>query len=393
MIDFGMDREAFRSDFFERGPLLRRGCFDASRFGWSLIDRALDIQDPSRESLKVMHGGRLDPSNYVEEYSDVGLRRRRILKDRLYRLVDEGATVVLNRIELVSLPVRDICMEIGRFIGAQATANAYASLGKEPATSVHWDTHDVFVVQLGGRKRWRLYEPTHPLPISSQESHDHKEEVPKEPILDEVLEAGDTLYVPRGWWHRVEPVEGSDTLHLAVGIHTPLILDYLVWACASVLPNFLEMRRSLLGRPGETIQVDEAISILASTMRDPKTLAAFYERSEQRERVITPFHFNHLVHKSFPIPEDTYIMLNTRYASRDSTVIRINGSVPNTSGVHQTIIGVLAGSIDFSIIDLRSRLPGISVDEIDTALRDLARADLIALSLPSEHYGVLENAA
>jgi hypothetical protein len=38
------------------------------------------------------------------------------------------------------------------------------------------------------------------------------------PVWDGVLEAGDALYVPRGWWHEVVAM-GAPSLHLTVSVH------------------------------------------------------------------------------------------------------------------------------------------------------------------------------
>ncbi|AOH85613.1 hypothetical protein AWL63_18400 [Sphingomonas panacis] len=380
MINFSMSRDEFRTLHFEQKPRFLRKCFDPAPYGWSLIDRALDLQDPTRELLKVLYNGRTEPSAYVEEFIDVGLRRRRILKDRLYNMIASGATIVLNRIELVSTPVRDICLEIGRFVGAQTSANAYASLGEEAATNVHWDTHDVFVVQVAGRKHWRLYEPTHPLPISSQVSNERKDEVPATPVFDDVVEAGDILYVPRGWWHRVVPVAGYDTIHFTVAVHTPLILDYLVWACASTLPDLVELRHSLLGDTHDAARVDEAAQVIAKALRDPAMLDAFYTRSQQRERVVTPFNIDALVKQADrPLAAQTRVTLNARQANAESPVIHVNGNPIHLMGDHERIVRQLADTTSIDIESLQARISDIPAEALQTLLRDLARADLIRL--------------
>lgn len=383
IIDFNMTRQHFRSELFEARPYLWRSCFDDSKYGWSLINEALDLQDPTRELIKVLCDGRIEPELYVEEYIDVGIRRRRIVKERLYGLLGDGATVVINRIELVSLPVREICHQIGRFVGAQTSSNAYASFGEKTATNVHWDTHDVFVVQIGGRKHWRIYEPTHPLPISSQISNDRKGEVPDAPVLDCVLEAGDMLYVPRGWWHRVVPVPDSETLHLTVAVHTPLILDYLVWASASVLPNFVQLRHSLLGEESDEARVADAASVIAAALSDPATLESFYSRSHQRERVVSPFDIENLVGaERGPLPSDTEAMINSRHAGSGTPETIINGSKRELRETHRDLVEALTEGIVSDVSSLRKRFSTLSPNTLDAALLDLARADLIRLRFP-----------
>jgi hypothetical protein len=115
-LDFGLDRHVFQAKHFERIPFHRQACFNSSPYGWHVIDRALAMHDPSRERMKVINNGRVEPEDYLEEFVDIGIRRRRILKDRLYRHLSAGATMVLNRIELSSPEMHELCMQVGRLL-------------------------------------------------------------------------------------------------------------------------------------------------------------------------------------------------------------------------------------------------------------------------------------
>jgi ribosomal protein L16 Arg81 hydroxylase len=386
MIDLGLNRSEFRGTFFEKQPLLRRSCFDSSPFSWRTIDEALDLQDPTPELLKILRGGRVDPASYVEEYVDIGLRRRRILKDRLYAHLEAGATLVLNRIELVSPRIREVCMEIGRLVGAQTTSNAYASFGPEAATNAHWDTHDVFIVQVRGRKHWRLYEPTHPLPISSQISNDRKAEMPRTPSLDTILAAGDVLYVPRGWWHRVTPIPEHDTIHLTVAVHTPLILDLLVWACATVLPHLIETRHSLLGDAEDSDRLSAAVAAASETLLHPATLQAFYARSRQRERVVSPFLVDPLLTQPHQtLPHDAKFRLNARYANGRESEIFINGQPFISRDQKKAVVQQLADAVNLDINELKAALPTLGQAEIIETLTALLRDDVIQIASNETH--------
>ena len=47
---------------------------------------------------------------------------------------------------------------------------------------------------------------------------------PGEPVLDVTLEAGDTLYLPRGWLHEAKTSQ-TDSLHLTVGVNVYTWMD------------------------------------------------------------------------------------------------------------------------------------------------------------------------
>jgi ribosomal protein L16 Arg81 hydroxylase len=381
-IAFGLNRDGFLDQFFERRPCLLRACFDSSRFGWRLIDLALDHQDPSRERFKVLLNGRVDPAVYLEEFMDIGVRRRRIRKERLYPLIAKGATLVLNRVELASEEMRDLCFQVGKFIGAQTTGNAYASMGPQTATNVHWDTHDVFILQLFGRKRWKMFEPTVELPVSSQTSNERKNELPENAHSEVVLEAGDGLYIPRGWWHQVTPLDQSPTIHLTVAIHTPLVLDYLVWACGQIFPDGLPFRRSLIGRQGDAQAVRDALTSAVQMLDDSDTLSRFNARSVERERVVSPFNIHSLLARSGALPSSTRVRLNAKCLV-DWGPTSINGKRVALHGTSQEIVDLLKFDIELTILELGNQVSSALPDAIETAVRELALLDLVDIVVPS----------
>jgi hypothetical protein len=101
--------------------------------------------------------------------------------------------------------------------------NAYFTPRDSQGLAVHHDTHDVFVLQVHGDKRWLVYEPAWPLPLKHQR---YRKELggPGEPVHDVVLRPGDTLYMPRGWLHMALTSQ-TDSLHLTVGVNVYSWLD------------------------------------------------------------------------------------------------------------------------------------------------------------------------
>ena len=77
-------------------------------------------------------------------------------------------------------------------------ANVYLTPPGTQGFAPHFDDVEVFILQLEGKKRWRVYEPTTAqgrLPRFS--SGNFTQEEIGLPALDTVLEAGDMLYMPR----------------------------------------------------------------------------------------------------------------------------------------------------------------------------------------------------
>jgi lysine-specific demethylase/histidyl-hydroxylase NO66 len=128
-----------------------------------------------------------------------------------------GATLVLQGLHLTRLATAVYCRLLEAFLGHPAQLNAYFTPRRSQGLPVHHDTHDVFVLQVSGRKRWLVYEPAWELPLKHQR-YEESMGAPGESVLDVVLEPGDTLYLPRGWLHQALTSD-EDSLHLTVGVN------------------------------------------------------------------------------------------------------------------------------------------------------------------------------
>ncbi|KAL7463862.1 hypothetical protein ACHAXS_004213 [Conticribra weissflogii] len=98
--------------------------------------------------------------------------------------------------------------EFGCMVGSNAYLTPLHSQGFAP----HYDDVDVFILQLEGYKRWRVYAPPNKmetLPRESSRDYTEKEveeDMGCELIMDLVIGPGDVLYLPRGWIHQAETV-------------------------------------------------------------------------------------------------------------------------------------------------------------------------------------------
>ncbi len=131
-----------------------------------------------------------------------------------------GATVVLQGLHLTDPVLARFATNLALELDQPVQVNAYLSPSSARGLDVHFDYHDVFVVQLEGTKRWRVWAPTD----RSRDPISGKHAVPRpradelgEPILDLVLEPGDVLYLPRGHPHVAETTDRSSA-HLTVGL-------------------------------------------------------------------------------------------------------------------------------------------------------------------------------
>ena len=236
----------FFADYWERRPLrVPRG--DAARF-----QELLDVADVERLVCEtairmpafrlVKDGAPLPPSDYTDDIPwRPGSFSQAASVERVSTEFAAGATLVLQALHLHWPAAARYCRDLEVHLGFPVQANAYLTPAAAQGFAVHHDTHDVFVLQVSGRKRWRLYEPVLELPLKDQRwVADHE----VGPAIDEfTLEAGDTLYLPRGWPHEAT-TSHDESLHLTIGMHPPTRMDALRAALDSCGDD-VEFRRAV----------------------------------------------------------------------------------------------------------------------------------------------------
>lgn len=149
-------------------------------------------------------------------------------EDALRAQHGDGATLVLQSLHRLHPPVGRFCRELAAALGHATQCNAYITpAGDAQGFDYHHDTHDVFVLQVSGRKRWIVHQPVLPLPLPSQpQAGTHLVADGAEPLLDVELEAGDCLYLPRGYVHAALTTD-EHSVHLTVGVLSTTWYDVL----------------------------------------------------------------------------------------------------------------------------------------------------------------------
>ncbi|MCW2679096.1 MAG: Cupin 4 family protein [Frankiales bacterium] len=169
----------------------------------------------------------------------------------------QGATLVLNAVHRMHPPVARFCRALAAELGHPTQCNAYLTPGgQHQGFDFHHDNHDVFVLQVSGRKRWIVHEPVLPLPLSTQASAGaHLVADGASPLFDVELEAGDALYLPRGYVHAALTTD-VDSVHLTVGVLSTTWYDVLS-DVVTLAGQSLDFREALPVQP--TAQVDELL--------------------------------------------------------------------------------------------------------------------------------------
>ena len=181
--------------------------------------------------------------------------------------VAEGAPIVVQGLHHWWRPLSVFCRALEADLGEPAQANAYYTPRGSQGLPVHHDTHDVFVLQVAGEKRWLVYEPAFELPLKDQRYSEAEHGAPGEVVKDVTLRAGDTLYLPRGWLHEAVTSE-RDSLHLTIGVNVYTWSDALRGALRE-LASEVDVRRSV---PADGQGGRELLDLLAERL-EPEAVA------------------------------------------------------------------------------------------------------------------------
>lgn len=220
----------FLSNHHLHAPLLIEGeqTKFSNLFAWQSLNELLSLQrlDLSRVRLEMPGASARDLEFAERAFNLRGEPISRIDSERLYEQLRQGFTLVVDTVDEVNAAVRSLAEDMSSIFSARAAVNLYAAFGKTPGFNPHWDSRDVFAVQVEGRKLWRIWRPTRANPLY-RDMHD-PEAVPHELYWEGIVDKGSVLYVPRGWWHEVTGLD-EPTLHLTVGTSPVTGIEYLQW--------------------------------------------------------------------------------------------------------------------------------------------------------------------
>lgn len=196
-------------------------------------------------------------------------------------------SVVVNRADRFCRPIYTLCEAVahqGRF--PYVFCNVYLTPPKSQTVPAHSDDRDVLLVQIMGRKHWTVYgRPPVVLPYKDEEVGKKASPLSREALdamgvaWDGFVEAGDVLYLPRGWVHEAKTQEDSASLHLTLAIQTSdwdpasLLRTELQHALRAIPSSRHCLSREAMAQPKEGISPQLSSSDLAAWRQTVSELA------------------------------------------------------------------------------------------------------------------------
>ena len=193
-------------------------------FSWDSFNSLVALKSlPATSVVLSQKGSTLPRQTYSRSSGNIDIRS-------LTTLAKDGATVLLHGADEWSEALARITTHLTNKIRSEVKCNLFATFFDSQAFESHFDEVDALVIQLEGRKHWQLHGISEVAPLPQHNNSDPSL-CPPETLLDTVLEPGDILYFPRGYWHTVRGA-GTSSLHATFAITRPTghdLLRWLVW--------------------------------------------------------------------------------------------------------------------------------------------------------------------
>jgi len=225
----------------------------------------------------------------------------------------DGCSLIINQADRCNERLFTLCRTLGQLHFHHVFCVAYLTPANTQAVRLHNDDQDVFLLQVWGRKRWRVRNAPQLLAYTEEmlgKDHPVPPELIGEPVLEFTMEPQDVLYMPRGQLHEADTGD-EPSLHVTITVPTS---DYcwgvqLVKHLMGTLHGPKAAKSPLLGASlcGRGEQDAEALDaelgkLLTSWSQDvePRGVLDAYEQRMGRTNVVQEKEFGHAMTAKLP---------------------------------------------------------------------------------------------
>ena len=224
-----LTKEEFFNDYFEKKPFY----FGQSHQGYESVLTLSDIEHAINNLIftpaefRMAKEGVITPKNL---YADSNNKRKSeeefINFAKAIALYADGSTMIFESLHEKIKGLGDFCQQMELAFQNNVQSNIYLTPPGSKGFARHFDTHEVFVLQISGTKEWLIYDnPPIELPVREHSHAPYKDfEYPIKHRF--VLKPGESVYIPRGYMH--EAKSNTDlSLHVTFGLITYNLKDFL----------------------------------------------------------------------------------------------------------------------------------------------------------------------
>lgn len=199
-------------------------------FNWDLFLNCINYTDAIFNCRVVRDGKKLYDSKSMDGiYYDTLSQNKASFRSSILALCEPGGTLKIQHIHNFHPTLKKFANELGNELGEFVQVNAYASWPGGQSSGWHYDGHEVFALQLEGKKHWQLYDETYAGYDPADYCFKYKDCPPSGQIHHHVTQKGDILFIPKGLYHSAAPDPYEPSLHLTVGIQCRTGISFLEW--------------------------------------------------------------------------------------------------------------------------------------------------------------------
>src|SRR5919204_6248564 len=382
--------DEFLSRYWTREAVLLRGPGrDFTPYcSWDAVNAILNAGDITFPVIKVSRrDSPIAPELFTRKAGD-----RQLVDGRsVVNLFREGASFGITGADSHWTPLRQIVDCFHDALLESIHTNVYCSPARTQGFQCHYDLHEVFVLQIDGAKRWKVFRPLADAPIESWNREAAEEILRTEPYIDRVLEKGAVLYVPRGHWHYAV-AEDSNSLHVTVGVTCRKGIDFIDWLSGELAQDAVWRRNAPLigavqnGRPprerigswGADLQRS-----LIGHLSDPKLFDRFLRDAI---RSVQPLHAVDVLTQGSSNPLALETATFERPAGRPFAVVQselgdvvvsVAGSDIELAGVNPALVTRIFETPSFTLADVLSWDPTVKIEDVSELLTALVQSGLL----------------
>ncbi|GIY48994.1 ribosomal oxygenase 1 [Caerostris extrusa] len=256
----------------------------------------------------LLYGDHIDVLIYKNKMRQpIDLITEKVTSSFVWNAFKDGYSVRFRNPQVYHESLQNLCSLVQEYFSSNVGVNMYLTPAGYQGFPPHFDDIDAFVLQIEGKKIWKLYNSLDENEVLARKSKDLKEDEIGEPFMEVELKAGDMLYFPRGVIHQAKSAPDVHSLHLTVSTNQlntwgDLLLDGFIDAVEQATENDVEFRKTV---PKDIFDYAGSLSVSANS---PEREEFLKKTSSLMHKALDYFSVEHIVdsaalnfmHKSLP---------------------------------------------------------------------------------------------